>query len=158
MDVLLDIILWLFPTAVGLIALNALLSFVYTLSGGRWQELALAYPIPEGRGFTDPLTVRWFAVVQLSAGQHDAREQIWWVIARVYSDGLAISMPPLPMINYPPIFIPLSDLRIERPSWRPTFGAYAIAMPRAPELTIMIGDTLAADLATLRPGATTASH
>lgn len=157
MDVLLDFILRLFPIAVGIIALNVFLSHAYKLSGGRWRELELAYPMPDGRGLSEPLTVRWFAIVELFKGEQDPRVQSWWIIARVYPDGLAISMPPIPMINYPPIFIPLSDLHIEQRTWRQKFGAYAIAAPRAPDIKIMIGDPLAAEIASIRPEVTTAS-
>lgn len=142
MDVLSDIVLRLFPIAVGYIVLNALLSHVYTMSGGHWRALAMTYPMPEGRLFAGPSTFRLFELVELYNGEDDTKGQSWWMIARIYPDGLAIYMPPIPMLNYPPIFIPLSDLRIERRPWRHRSDACAIAAAQAPGLAIMIGDTL----------------
>lgn len=150
MELFRDVILSLFPIAVGMIVLNALLSFIYNLSGGRWRELALAYPMPESRVFTAPAMVRFFEMVEIYEGDGDAKGQIWWVIARIYADGLTISTPPLPgLSSYPSIFIPLSDLRVERRPWRMRNDAAAIAAPRAPALSIMIGDTLASVLEAL---------
>ena len=150
MDAFADILLRLFPIAVGYVVLNALLSHVYKLSGGHWRTLALAYPMPEGRLFVAPSTFRFFEMVELFEGDGDTKIQSWWMIARIYPDGLALYMPPIPMMGYPPIFIPLSDLRIERRAWRDRSDASAIVTPRAPAIAIMIGDTLADMIEALR--------
>lgn len=142
MEILTDLVLRLFPIAVGFVVLNALLSHVYKISGGHWRTLALAYPMPEGRIFAAPSTFRFFEMVEFYEGDDDTNGQSWWMIARIYPDGVAIYMPPIPMLNYPPIFIPLSDMRIERRPWRHRSDAYAIAAAQAPGLAIMIGDTL----------------
>lgn len=156
MQVIWDVILRLFPIAVGFIVLNALLSHAYKLSGGHWRALATAYPMPEGRLFAGPSTFRLFEMVEFYEGADDAKGQSWWMIARIYTDGLAIYMPPIPMLDYPPIFIPLSDLRIELRPWRDRSEACAIAAPRAPGLAIMIGDTLAGMLDALNADDATA--
>lgn len=154
MDVLSDIVLRLLPIAVGYIVLNALLSNIYTMSGGHWRALAMTYPMPAGRLFAGPSTFRLFEIVELYNGEDDAKGQSWWMIARIYQDGLAIYMPPIPMLNYPPIFIPLSDLRIE---WRHRSDACAIAAAQAPGLAIMIGDTLGGMLEALSDDRATAT-
>lgn len=143
MEALTDVILRLFPVAVGFIVLNALLSHAYKISGGHWRTLALAYPMPEGHIFAAPSTFRFFEMVEFYEGDDDPNGRSWWMIARIYSDGLAINMPPIPFIDYPPIFIPLSDLRLERRHWRNRSDACAISAPRTPTIAIMIGDTLA---------------
>lgn len=150
MEVLVDIVLRLFPIAVGYIVLNGLLSHIYKMSGGHWRTLALAYPMPEGRLFATPSTFRFFETAEFFEGADDPKGQSWWIIARMYADGLVIYMPLMPMIGYPPIFIPLDDLRIERRTWRNRDDAYAILAPRTPALSIMIGDTLAGQLEVLR--------
>jgi hypothetical protein len=149
-EVLVDVVSRLFAIAVGYIVLNGLLSHIYKVSGGHWRTLASAYPMPEGRLFAAPSTFCFFEIVELFEGDDDPKGQSWWIIARVHNDGLAIYMPLMPMIGYPPIFIPLDDLRIERRTWRDRDDACAIVAPRTPALSIMIGDTLAARLEALR--------
>lgn len=157
MEALADFVLRLFPIAVGYVVLNALLSHVYTMSGGHWRTLASAYPMPAGRLLATPSTFRFFEMVEFLEGDDDPKVQSWWMIARIYPDGLAIYMPPIPMIGYPPIFIPLSNLHIVERTWRGRSDAAAIAAPRTPALSIMIGDTLAGRLAALRAPAASLS-
>lgn len=149
MDALLNIVGSLFPIAIGMIALNALLLHAYKLGGGRWRQLAMAYPMPEGRALAAPLAIRLFEMVELFEGAEDTDGQSWWVFARIYPDGLVISMPPIPMLSYPCIFIPLNELCVERRPWRLRSDAAVIAAPRVPALTIAIGDTLASQLGAL---------
>lgn len=157
MEALVDIILRLFPIAVGYVVLNALLSHAYKLSGGHWRALALAYPMPEGRVLATPLALRVFEMIELHERDDDPKLQTFWVIVRIFSDGLAISMPPLPGLAYPSIFIPVSDLSVGRRQWRDRDDAFAIAAPRTPALSIMIGDTLAGRLEALRAPAASLS-
>jgi hypothetical protein len=89
-------------------------------------------------------------MIELFEGDDDPKLQSFWMIARIFPDGLAISMPPLPGLSYPSIFIPVSDLCVERRHWRSRSDAAAIAAPRMPALSIMIGDTLAGRLEALR--------
>lgn len=150
MEWFLNLLLNLFPIAVGYVVLNALLSHAYKLSGSHWRALALAYPMPEGRVLATPLALHLFEMIELFEGDDDPKLQSFWMIARIFPDGLAISMPPLPGLSYPSIFIPVSDLCVERRHWRSRSDAAAIAAPRMPALSIMIGDTLAGRLEALR--------
>ncbi|MEZ5957390.1 MAG: hypothetical protein R3C27_09300 [Hyphomonadaceae bacterium] len=150
MQILADVILRLFPIAVGVVVFNALMSHIYKLSGGHWRSLAIIYPMPNSHSFAMPSMIRFFEMVEFFEGADDAKGQSWWMIARVYPDGLAISMPPLPGLSYPSIFIPLGDLRVERRPWRSRSDAATIAAPRAPGLTIAVGDKLAAAIEALR--------
>jgi hypothetical protein len=146
----LNLLLNLFPIAVGYVVLNALLSHAYKLSGGHWRVLALTYPMPEGRVLATPLASRLFEMIELHEGDDDPKLQTFWVIARIFPDGVAISMPPLPGLAYPSIFITVSDLSVGRRQWRDRDDAFAIAAPCTPALSIMIGDALAGHLAALR--------
>jgi len=77
----------------------------------------------------------------------------WWTTARLYADGLELSLPPPLAIGHPPIFIPRDDLKLERHPWYMNSDASAIAAPRAAQMTIIIDDTLADALRTLDPQA-----
>lgn len=148
MDLLAEIVGRLFAIAFGLGFVGAFFAITHHRAGGRWRQVAEAYPMPQ---LGEPLSQHRFESVVLHNGGMIFNSYRWWVTARMHSTGVALSLPPPLSIGHPPIFIPFSDATIETYPWYLVGDAYEIKTLRTPEIKIIIDDTLAKAIEGARP-------